>query len=1124
MRKKALAKDFRMEIKTSLNRFLSIFFIVALGVAFFSGIRAAEPDMRYSGDVYFDRHELMDLKVLSTLGLTEGDIEAIQDVEGVEKVEPGYMIDALSVLAENEQVIHIESLPETMNQVDLVEGRLPEKSGECILDLDRAESLGIKVGDTIQLTSGNDKDLLDTLTTDTFTVVGTCTSPMYISFDRGATNIGSGEISMFAYVSDTSFSQEVYSQAWVTVAGAKDETAFTEDYTQRVDEVQEKIEGIADARCEVRYAEIKDEADEEISEAGSELESAKTEAESELAEAEQELTDGEAALAEGKSELAASEQELASAKSQLYSSRGELDSGWSQYNSGLAEFQAGKAALEAADAEIAASESEISAAEQGLADSKALIAGLDAGWQQYQAGMSGLETMENSLAGLDALIGAGAATPEQTAQAEALRAQIPEVSAQLAASKAELDGMEAMRPQAEEAIANESKIIEGRAALEAGKTELTKRHQELAAAETRLNESYNQLVSGENAYSSGWGQVQSGEAQISDAYATIAENEQTLADGWEEYEKGKKEAEDKISDAEIKILDARNEIEGIEKPSWYVNDRDSYSYYSGYSDNADRMRAIGEVFPILFFLVAALVSLTTMTRMVEEQRTQIGTLKALGYDRFSIAAKYLGYALAATLGGSLLGILVGQKIFPYVIIEAYKIMYLHIPDIVIPYNIGYSLAAAAVAVACTMAATIFACYHELGAQPAELMRPEAPKAGKRVLLERIPAIWIRLSFTWKSTVRNLMRYKKRFFMTVFGIGGCMALMLVGYGLRDSILNIAVYQYDRIQVYDLMAVLDEDMAEADKAQTDKTLEADDNIGAFMDGYMKTADISKGDETMDLYLYIPSTLENVDSFVMFNHRTTGEQYHLEEDSAVLTEKAAKTLGVSVGDTVELALDEDRTVEVTITDICENYLYHYIYLSPQLYESLTGEVPAYNSVFVDMAEGKIDQLTKVGESLLKNDGILTVTYTNNMEGQLEDMLSALDGVIPVLIISAGMLAFVVLYNLNNININERKRELATLKVLGFYDGEVAAYVFRENILLTLIGAAVGVVLGKVLHLFVIQTVEVEMCMFGRNIELPSFIYSVVFTILFSLIVNGVMYFKLRKIDMVESLKSVE
>ena len=888
MKKRALKKEFYMEIRRSLGRFLSIFFIVAIGVSFFSGIRAAEPDMRYSGDAYFDARNMMDLKVLSTLGLTEDDIGAIQAVDGVEKVEPGYMIDVLALMGESERVIHVESLPETMNRVDVAEGRLPEKKGECIIDMDGAASYDIEIGDTLTFLSGTDTELSENLATEVYTVVGTCSSPMYISFERGSTNIGSGEIDMFVYVTDESFDQEVYSQAYVTVEGAKEATAFTDSYTEIVDKVKENVEGISDIRCDIRYAEIIDEANEKVAEAESELAEAKEEAESELAEAEQELKDGEAELADGKAELQSSENELQDAKNELYSSRNTLDDGWAQYNSGLEQLESGKTALAEAEKTLAEKEAQLAEGEQGLADAKALLAGLANGWQEYQEGMSGLETLQNQLALLEQFINDGTATPEQTAQAEQLRMTVVQTETKLAEAKASLDAMGVMRPAAEEALEHEAEITAGREELEAGKAELEKQKTALEEAEKTLADSYTQLTSGESAYSSGWAQVYDGEAQIAEAYATIAENEQKIADGWKEYEEGKKEAEEKISDAEIKIQDAKNEIDGIDQPSWYINDRDNNSDYSGYSDNADRMRAIGSVFPVLFFLVAALVSLTTMTRMVEEQRIQIGTLKALGYSKFWIAVKYVGYALAATLGGSVAGVLFGQKVFPYIIVTAYKIMYTHIPDVVIPYDMGYALAASGAAILCTMAATISACYRALMAQPAELMRPEAPKSGKRVFLEHIPWIWGHLNFTWKSTVRNLLRYKKRFFMTVFGIGGCMALMLVGYGLKDSIMDIARLQYREIQIYDLMAVIDEDMNDEEKADVDGLLENDDRISVFMDGYMRLSEISFGDKTKDIYLYIPSRLENLEQFVIFSDRVSGETWEMSEDSAILTEK--------------------------------------------------------------------------------------------------------------------------------------------------------------------------------------------------------------------------------------------
>ena len=1208
MRKQALMKDFYMEVRNSLNRFISIFFIVALGVAFFSGVRAGEPDMRYSGDAYFDKRHMMDLKIMSTLGVTDADIKALEAVEGVEAVETGYMIDVLSLMGESERIIHVESLPETMNQIDVAQGRLPEKEGECIVDMDAALSADIQIGDVLIFKSGTEDALEDSLNVNEYTVVGTCSSPMYISTGRGSTNIGNGSIDLFVYVLASDFCQEVYSHAYVTVEGAKEVTAFTDEYRDIVDDVKERVEDISKGRCVVRYAEIMDEANGKIEEAESELESAKDEIDHELAKAEAELVDGEQALASGWRQLDASEDDIEAAKKQLSDSRIVLDDGWKTYESGVKDLEEGKKLLEQGEAEISANEAtliegektleaaektmeekeaaliegekaiedaeallkeneaKVIEAEKGLADAKALIENLDSGWQQYHTGMSGLETMKNNLTMLNQLIEGGVATPDQMEQAAQLEAMIASTEQKLQTSYAMLSSMESYRAQAEMAIANETAIIEarksfdagkaefeqnkaqveagrqefdigkstlaekkveleaGRKAIEEGKQTLAQEKQKLLDGEAQLQSAYKELAEGEKAYASGLEQIANGEAEIASAYAILAENSVKLADGWAEFEEGKKEAEAEIFDAEIKIQDAKNQIADIEKPEWYINDRDDDADYLGYSDNAERMGAIGRVFPILFFLVAALVSLTTMTRMVEENRMQIGTLKALGYSKFWIAFKYVCYALLATLGGSIVGVLIGEKAFPWIIVNAYKILYPHIPDVVIPYHLGYAVMGTGAALACTMTATISSCYHALAAQPAELMRPEAPQAGKKVFLEKIPAIWFSLNFTWKSTIRNLMRYKKRFFMTVFGIGGCMALMLVGYGLKDSITDVSRLQFGTIQLHDLMAVIDEDISEENRVSLDRELQGDALIEGYLDGYMRLTEMNFGDVKKDIYVYVPSTLDNLDQFITFNYRKTRESWLLDENSVVITEKVARDLNIQKGDSLALKLEDDHFVTVEVTDICENYLAHYLYIAPKVYEELVGHSPDNNAIYVRVHEDAMDKLESVGAELVKNEGVLMVSYTQETEHDLESSISVLDSVIIILIAAAGMLAFVVLYNLNNININERRRELATLKVLGFFDGEVAAYVYRENVLLTFMGAGLGVVLGKLLHGFIVKTVEVDQTMFGLTITTQSYLLAIGFTVLFSLLVNGMMYFKLKKIDMVESLKSVE
>ena len=558
--------------------------------------------------------------------------------------------------------------------------------------------------------------------------------------------------------------------------------------------------------------------------------------------------------------------------------------------------------------------------------------------------------------------------------------------------------------------------------------------------------------------------------------------------------------------------------------NWYIYDRNDLPDYSGYGDNADRMKAIGEVFPVIFFLVAALISLTTMTRMVEEQRTQIGTLKALGYARHSIAGKYLGYAFLATLLGSAAGIFTGEKIFPYIIINAYGIMYKHMNELLIPYNVMYGIGAAGTALFCTLAATILACYKELREQAAQLMRPPTPKQGQRVVFEKITFLWKRLNFSWKASVRNLVRYKKRFFMTIFGIGGCMGLMIVGFGLKDSIFAVVDIQYGEIQRYDGTVIMAEGASEKEKGEVAQMLGKETEVDDAMEGILTQITIGNGSKWHDVYLDVPKDKKQFPEFVTLKERTTDRRYSLDEKEVVLTEKIAKELEVQAGDMITIRDEEKGDLKVKIKAVCENYMGHYLYMTADAYEAVYNEKPEYNAVFYKTVSGTTKEAQSVGEDILQLPGALSVSYTTDLKQQVDDMLGALDIVIVVLTISAGMLAFVVLYNLNNINITERKRELATLKVLGFYPNEVSAYVYRENIVLTVLGALFGVALGKILHRFIIVTVEIDTVMFGRNIDMSSFVYSFLLTVAFSMIVNGAMYFKLKKINMVESLKSVE
>ena len=1192
-----------------MGRFVSIFFIVALGVAFYSGIRASEPSMRFTADQYFDDSKLMDLKVMGTMGLTKADIKAIGKVSGIEAVEGGYSKDVLCPVGDNEKVVHMLSMQKNFDQVSVVKGRLPEKAGECLVDEDFLSYTDLKVGDTVTFHSGDGEALTDSLVTDTYKIVGIGNSPLYISFGRGSSTIGTGEISGFVVVDKASFDMDVYTEAYVKVSGAEEKTAFTDEYNNLSDAAKEAVSAIEEERCAVRKQEIVDEANEkladsektvneksqELEDAKKELESGKSKAAEELEKAKQQITDGEAELADAKQQIANGETQLADAKAQLNDKQAQLDLAEAQYESGKAQLDqkeqeladaeqvylsnyskympiitAGKEQIPAGKSqiadgkkrldeelaplnqlkdELAGIEDEISQCDSEIAGLKTQLDGMDSEvYQKYvnipkenrnkeeQAYVEKWENLNTKLAGMqerktqlentkqEKLNQAGFATEAD------LEAQITSLTKQ----KADLDAKEKALLQQEQTLAAQEEEL-----LSAGR-QITDGKSQIAAARSQLDSTKSQITDGKAQILSAWALLNEKEDTLNASKAQLASGEQELADGRSEYEQAAKEAEEQITDGQAKITDgekqltdakqqiadAKAEIKKIENPKWYVQTReDALTEYQGYGDNADRMRSIGKVFPVLFFLVAALISLTTMTRMVEEQRVQIGTMKALGYGKAAIAGKYIGYALIATLGGSIFGVLAGEKILPFIIIYAYMILYKHLPAILVPYHMSYALQASGIAVACTLIATIASCYKELAAEPAELMRPAAPKQGKRILLERIGIIWKHLNFTWKSTVRNLIRYKKRFFMTIFGIGGCMALMVVGFGLKDCIYEIVSLQYEKVQFYDAATYMSDDISEENRQQLHDYLDQNADIKETIEARMQKTDVKSASGKKTLYLMVPSDNEKIEDFLSFHSRTNKDEvYSLKKDEVILTEKMASLLNVKVGDELTIE-DEDRGDQtVTVGAICENYMSHYLYLSPEKYEELYGVPAEYNTIIYSVKDGKDDQIEKIGTKLLSMDGVLNVSYTSSIEGRLDDMLRSLNLVIVVLIVSAGMLAFVVLYNLNNINITERQRELATLKVLGFYDGEVASYVYRENILLTIIGSVVGMVLGNLLHRYIILTVEVEEAMFGRQIHWQSYLYSFLFTVAFSLFVNWVMFYKLKKIDMVESLKSVE
>lgn len=1270
---KALHKDFWMEIRKSKARFISIFLIVALGVAFFSGIQASSPDMRYSGDAYYEAAKLMDLKIQGTLGLTQRDVKAVSDIDDVELAEGSYSTDVMSGEDDARKVLHLESISSNFNLLTADEGRIPEKSGEIFLDKPFAKNRGYKIGDTISVSEDGDSELLKKTT---YTVVGIGSSPLYISFNRGNTTLGSGEVSGFGYILPEDFEQEAFTQIYIMVHESGDVISYTDAYDNLIRKIQKRVEGIEKEQCSLRYDEIVAEANEKLDDARKELEDGKKESEEKLGDAKKKLDDGQKKYEDGKKEyedgkqqLSDAKKELTDGKQQLADGRKQIEDGWSQLNSAKQQVEDGLSQLNTARSQLADSEAQINekqaeltagyeqlnAAKQQVSDGEVQLreaektleskqAELDSGREQLETGKNTIKETKTALTGQkeqceaglvqvsegesqissseEALSGQQAQLDELTSQKEALSSQAAELQAQydagveagkteeelaelstqiqtlngqisameeqINAGQAQIDGAQAeltakkselaqtraelesslgqinegfsqIKEQEETLSRTEAQLNEGQEELDKGKKELETKKAELSAAkeeiavnQATLDDGQSQLDSARAQLSSGRQQLEEKQAQLNAGQAEIQANtekltssqaeldaneqklkdakkdledaKKKLSDGKKEYQDGKKEADDKIAEAQQKIEDAQKEVDDIETPEWIVTDRNDLPEYSDFGDNAERLKNIGKVFPMIFFLVAALISLTTMTRMVEEQRTQIGTMKALGYGKASIASKYLSYAFLATVGGSIAGVLFGEKVLPFIIIQAYGIMYWNIGDhMQLDYELQYALIASGAAVICTMGATLFSCAKTLAETPASLMRPPAPKEGKRILIERISFIWKHLSFSWKSSMRNLFRYKKRLFMTIFGIAGSMGLMLVGFGLYDSIMDIAILQYDQIQHYDAMVINDEDATDSQEKDLLKFLDGNSEIDHYTRVQLTKMTAPKEKGSVSIYVYVPENTENFKEDVTLRDRKSHEQYELTDDGAVICEKTASLIGVKTGDEITLEKD-NRKYKVKITAVTENYMGHYVYMTPPCYEKTFGEKPEYSSTVYTMKEDAESDLETLGNAILKYPAALSISYTSSTAGQVERMLGSLGAVIWVLIISAGMLAFVVLYNLNNINITERQRELATLKVLGFYDGEVSQYVFRENILLSFIGILAGAVFGIFLHRYVITTVEVDAVMFGRNIKPISFVYSGIITFGFSMFVNMVMHFKLKKINMVESLKSVE
>ena len=1096
-----LVTDTLREVHHTFPRFLSLLVLSALAVCFLAGLRATAPDMKLSADAYFDQQNLMDLHIASTLGLTQEDVDAIAEEEGVASVQGAYTIDALVPMDNQEMVVKVLSYSGEgdVNQPALVEGRLPEGEDECLVEPLFLELSGLSIGDTISLDTG-ERDYADALSVEEVTIVGTANSPLYIALDRGSSTLGTGSVDAFLILPVESFTMDYYTDAYLLAEGASELETYSDEYEELVDQLAQQLEPLSKERSALRY----DEASQAISDAEDELAQAEE-------EANQQLTDAEA-------EITSSRQELDDAKKQLEDAKKQLDSGEAQYAAGMEQLESGWQALDAASLELedgkeqyeqgqtayqaalALYQIQAAAVERQLETQAELEASTQARTQATQAALQAATeaALEDPLSYMEVYNRVYEETYQSvydTAYAQAY-AQAQENSSQwqeLQTSKAQLD--------------------QTKAQLDAAKAQLNQGEIEYRAGVRQLESSQRQLEASREELDQGWEDYETGLQQWEDG-------EKAYQEGYESYTQSRQEAEDQLKDGRKEVEQAKRDLTLLEDGEWYILDRNTNTGYVSYSMDADRIANLAAVFPLILFLVAALVSLTTMTRMVEEQRTTIGGLKAMGFSRGSIAIKYVGYGFLSSVIGAVLGLAVGLTLLPWIICTAWSAMYT-IGDIHYSFEAATSLLAAGAAVGTVTLAALLACFSTLAATPAQLMRPKAPPVGKRIFLERITPLWRKLSFHYKITLRNLFRYQKRFWMTVAGIGGCAALIVTAFGVRGSIMGVMEEQFDVLYHYSAQVGLVDEITPLELEEVEDTLSESGLVDDSLACRVETVTAQSESYTLDCYLQTTPSQEELSRFVELRHRTDDVPVTLPDDGAVITEKMASLLGVEVGDTI--TLDGESRVTITVADITEHYVQHYIYVSDTYYETLFGEAPTANAVLVDfpVEESGAGELES---QLVSLDGVSSLTLLSDTADTFSSSMESVDYAVILIIFCAAALAFVVLMNLTNINITERLRELATLKVLGFYNREVSAYIYRENAILTVFGVLAGMVLGKFLHQWLILTVEVDMVMFDRVLDLSSYLWAAVLTVVFSLAVNLTARRKLRDLDMVEALKSVE
>ena len=1014
--KSALLKDSIKEIKNTYKRFLSILVMAFLGVGFFAGMRAASPDMVDTIDQYYKESQVYDIKILSTLGLTNDDIDAISEIDEIENTVGTYETEGKIEIDNKEIITKIMSV-EKLNKPILLQGNLPKTQNECVVEDSFLTANHKSIGDTIEVeaekTKNDEGEEVEYLNKNILKIVGTVKSPLYISRDRGTSSLGSGKIDYYIYVPKENIkANEIYTNIYIKLKNSENYTTSSEKYEEYIAEVKEKIEAIKEEREKARHDKLVDIATRKVKEAEEKLNENKQNAQQQIEEAKQEIENGK--------------NKIEKAEVKLNSSKKEADT----------KFKSAYNQIQMAKKSIFQNETQLNQKEQEAGQQ---ITEVEIKKQELQ---TQFDTIENNLTQLETQYNQIKDNPN-----------ISEEQKQMLENKIQ------MLKQSKQTI---------KEGIEQINNGITTGKQEIENAKTQLQNAKNELTKKEKQYEATKTATYS---SLENAKIEIEKSKTELEKGEKELEEKQEEFKDKIADAESKLIDSREKIANIENPTWYVLDRYSNTGYNSFIQDTESIENISKVFPIVFFMVALLISLTSMTRMVEEQRTQIGTLKALGYNKLQIASKYVIYAGLACVIGGVLGMSVGFVLLPQIIWTMYQMMYQMTDNIHISFNIIIGGMGLLLICVCIIGATIYAVLKELVQTPSTLMRPKAPKMGKRVLLEKIPFIWKRLSFSQKVTVRNIFRYKKRFLMTIIGILGCTALIVVGFGVRDSIRCIMPNQFEKVFNYDMQIGLKNGLEDEQKQKYIISLQEKTELEKVVETYM-TSNIAKNQENEeDVQIIVPKEPKDLDEVINLTDVKTGEKVQLEENAICLTDKVAELLNVKQGDTITLKDSKDKERQVKISNIVENYVYHYVYMSRITYENLYGENYNTNMLFTKNNNLSEEQETNLATEIMNQSEVASISRNSSIMNLLDDTMKSLNYVVIILIVSAGLLAFVVLYNLSNVNISERIRELATIKVLGFYDKEVYSYVTRETVILTAIGIVLGLIGGYFLNYFIIR-----------------------------------------------------